>query len=142
MLKRARKRLKKLNPNSEEGKKAMNEVERCNEEENIQKEVAKGVSEINLKVIANCNLILKEISQQFPKTENSLRRDFIGMEADTEGNRVLREAYEDRPVKVVIRDLPINIGIAEIIQSLEEKGYKIGRVSQMKNFKEKKHLPL
>ncbi|GBO01684.1 hypothetical protein AVEN_246547-1 [Araneus ventricosus] len=31
MLKRARKRPKKLNPNSEEGKKAMNEVERCNE---------------------------------------------------------------------------------------------------------------
>ncbi|GBN77546.1 hypothetical protein AVEN_51184-1 [Araneus ventricosus] len=100
MLKRARKRLRKLNRNSEEGKKAMNEVERCNEEENIEKEVAKGVSEINLKFIANCNLILKKISQQFPKIENSLRRDFIGMEADTEENKILREEYEDRPVKV------------------------------------------
>ncbi|GBN17708.1 hypothetical protein AVEN_38814-1 [Araneus ventricosus] len=54
----------------------------------------------------------------------------------------LSEACEDRPVKVVIRDLPTDIGIAEIIQSLEEKGYKIGRVSQMKNFKEKKPFPL
>ncbi|GBM42999.1 hypothetical protein AVEN_88602-1 [Araneus ventricosus] len=47
-------------------------------EENIQKEVAKSVPEINLKIIENSNLILKEISQEFPKTENSLRRDYCG----------------------------------------------------------------
>ncbi|GBM60026.1 hypothetical protein AVEN_147589-1 [Araneus ventricosus] len=52
------------------------------------------------------------------------------------------EAYEDRPLKVVIRDLPINMEIPEIIQNLEEKGYKIGRASQMKNYKEKTPLPL
>ncbi|GBL72851.1 hypothetical protein AVEN_128050-1 [Araneus ventricosus] len=112
-------------------------------EENIQKKVAKSILEINLKIMANCNLILKEISQHFPKTENRLRRDFIGIKADTEENRekiinflkeknlefVLSKAQKDRPAKVVIRDLPIDIEIAEIIQSLEEKGYKIGRVS-------------
>ncbi|GBO30212.1 hypothetical protein AVEN_135352-1 [Araneus ventricosus] len=32
--------------------------------------------------------------------------------------------------------------ISEIIQNLEEKGYKIGRASQMKNCKEKTPLPL
>ncbi|GBM22708.1 hypothetical protein AVEN_81469-1 [Araneus ventricosus] len=32
--------------------------------------------------------------------------------------------------------------ISEIIQSLEEKGYKIGRASQLKNYKEKRPLPL
>ncbi|GBM43002.1 hypothetical protein AVEN_88604-1 [Araneus ventricosus] len=90
--------------------------------------------------------------QEFPKTENRLRRDFIGIKANTEENReqiinllkqkhlefVLSEAYKDRPVKV----LPIDIEIAEIVRNLEEKVYKIGRVSQMKNFKEKKPLPL
>ncbi|GBM90314.1 hypothetical protein AVEN_116305-1 [Araneus ventricosus] len=55
-------------------------------EENRQEEVQKCIPEINLKIIANCNLILKEISQQFPKTENRIRRDFIGIKADTEEN--------------------------------------------------------
>ncbi|GBN36104.1 hypothetical protein AVEN_152059-1 [Araneus ventricosus] len=32
--------------------------------------------------------------------------------------------------------------ISEITQSLEEKGYKTGRASQMKNYKEKRSLPL
>ncbi|GBO04654.1 hypothetical protein AVEN_268436-1 [Araneus ventricosus] len=32
--------------------------------------------------------------------------------------------------------------ITEIIQNLEGKGYKIGRATQMKNYKEKKPLPL
>ncbi|GBN49504.1 hypothetical protein AVEN_59853-1 [Araneus ventricosus] len=32
--------------------------------------------------------------------------------------------------------------ISEIIQNLVEKGYRIGRVSQMKNYKEKRSLPL
>ncbi|GBO15612.1 hypothetical protein AVEN_28286-1 [Araneus ventricosus] len=112
-------------------------------EETIQKDATKRVPEINLKIIENCNLILKEITQQFPKTENRLRRDYIGIKADTEENRhkiinflkeknlefVLSEAYEGKPVKVVVRDLPIDTEIAEIIQNLEEKGYKIGRVS-------------
>ncbi|GBN39763.1 hypothetical protein AVEN_110052-1 [Araneus ventricosus] len=52
------------------------------------------------------------------------------------------EAYEDRPIKVVIRDLPISVETSEIIQSLEEKGYTIGRASQMKSYKEKALLPL
>ncbi|GBL85103.1 hypothetical protein AVEN_221323-2-1, partial [Araneus ventricosus] len=83
-------------------------------------------------------------------------RGFIGIKADTEENRqkiinflkekrlefVLSEAQEDRSVKAVVRDLPINIEITEIIQSLEEKGYKIERISQIKIFKEKKPLYL
>ncbi|GBM73523.1 hypothetical protein AVEN_235079-1 [Araneus ventricosus] len=111
-----------------------------------QEAVIKSVPDINLKIIANSNLILRKICQQFPKTENRIRRDFIGVKADTEENRqkiinflkeknlefVLREAYEDRAMKVVVRDLPIDIEIAEIIQSLEEKRYKIGRVSTLK----------
>ncbi|GBN05667.1 hypothetical protein AVEN_13951-1 [Araneus ventricosus] len=125
-------------------------------EEKTQEAVIKSIPDINLKIISNSNRILREICQQYPKTENRLRRGFIGIKVDTEENRqkiiifrkekrlefVLSEVQEDRPVKVVVRDLPIDIEITEIIQSLEEKGYKIGRVSQMQNFKEKKPLPL
>ncbi|GBO01394.1 hypothetical protein AVEN_57887-1 [Araneus ventricosus] len=121
-------------------------------EENILKEAPKSIPEINLKIIPNFNLVLKEINQQFPNTENRLRREFIGIKGDTKENRekfinllkqknlefVLSEAYEDRPVKVVIRDLPIDMEITEIIQNLEGKGYKIGRATPMKNYKEKK----
>ncbi|GBM39764.1 hypothetical protein AVEN_107178-1 [Araneus ventricosus] len=56
-------------------------------DENIPKETTSSVPEINLKIIASCNLILKEICQQFPKTENKLRGDFISIRADTEENR-------------------------------------------------------
>ncbi|GBO46069.1 hypothetical protein AVEN_20324-1 [Araneus ventricosus] len=104
-------------------------------EENIQEEAPKSIPEINLKIIPNYSLIIKEIRQRFPNTENRLRREFIEIKADTKENRekiinllrqkklefVLSEAYEDRPVKVVIRDLPIDMEIPEIIQNLEEK---------------------
>ncbi|GBO09185.1 hypothetical protein AVEN_220139-1 [Araneus ventricosus] len=55
-------------------------------EEKIQNTATKSVPEINLKIISNCNRILKEITHQFPKTENRLRRDFMGMKENTEEN--------------------------------------------------------
>ncbi|GBM56176.1 hypothetical protein AVEN_226079-2-1, partial [Araneus ventricosus] len=125
-------------------------------EEKTQESGIKSVPEISLKRTANSNPVLRENYQRYPKTENRLRRGFIGIKADTDENRqniinflkekglefVLSEAQEDRPVKVVVRDLPTDIEITEITQNLEEKGCKMGRVSQMKNFKEKKPLPL
>ncbi|GBM96790.1 hypothetical protein AVEN_249338-1 [Araneus ventricosus] len=125
-------------------------------DENNQEAAQRSVPEINLKIVANVIQILKEISQQFTKTENRLRRGFIGIKADSEENRektikflkqknlefVLSEAYEDRPLKVVIRNLPINMEISEITQCWEEKGYQIERASQMKNYIEKTILPL
>ncbi|GBO34608.1 hypothetical protein AVEN_148413-1 [Araneus ventricosus] len=85
-------------------------------EKKTPKIAPRNIPEIILKVIDNCNLILKEICQQFPKTENRLRKDFIGIRADTEENReriinffkekkvefVPNESFEDRPMKVVI----------------------------------------
>ncbi|GBN87616.1 hypothetical protein AVEN_84678-1 [Araneus ventricosus] len=56
-------------------------------EENIQEEAPKSIPEINLKIIPNYSLILKEISQQFPNTGNRLRREFIEIKADTKENR-------------------------------------------------------
>ncbi|GBM41638.1 hypothetical protein AVEN_198387-1 [Araneus ventricosus] len=114
------------------------------------------IPEINLKVTANVNQTLKEICQQFPHTENRLQKDFIRIRADSEDSRgkiikflkeknlefVLSEAFEDRPLKVVIRDLPREMDKQEIQQCLEEAGFKIERITQMKNFREKCLHPL
>ncbi|GBM97032.1 hypothetical protein AVEN_234754-1 [Araneus ventricosus] len=78
------------------------------------------IPEINLKVTPNVNQTLKEICQQFPQTENRLQNDFFRIRADSEDSRekiikflkeknlefVLSEAFEDRPLKIVIQDLP------------------------------------
>ncbi|GBN81809.1 hypothetical protein AVEN_88294-1 [Araneus ventricosus] len=188
MLKRVRKRLKKLNPNSEEGKKVINQVERYNEalgsvnevlryygqcpvlnctkhptvmsadtrsemddssctdmdttsmaddqkqattppgEENTKDDgftpqksqrnppgersntcqndkyvfptrrgkKPRNIPKINLKVIDNRNQILREICQQFPKTENRLRKNFIGIRADTEENREKNHQFSQK----------------------------------------------
>ncbi|GBM03816.1 hypothetical protein AVEN_231292-1 [Araneus ventricosus] len=117
----------------------------------------RNIPEINLKVTINSNLILKEICQQFPNTENRLRKEFIGIKTNTELNRekiiillkekklefmLTYETYESRPLKVVIRHLPREMDQQEITQSLEEKGFKIERITQMKNYREKTLLPL
>ncbi|GBM39762.1 hypothetical protein AVEN_107177-1 [Araneus ventricosus] len=45
-------------------------------------------------------------------------------------------------MKVVIRGLPIKMEKEELVQNLEEKGYNIERIAQMKNLKKKKPLSL
>ncbi|GBN68906.1 hypothetical protein AVEN_150408-1 [Araneus ventricosus] len=102
--------------------------------------------------------------QQQPDTQGNLpavskngkRKEFIGIKGDTDINRekiicllkekklefVLSETYENRPIKVVIRHLPKEMDLQEITHSLEEKGFKIERITQMKNYREKTLLPL
>ncbi|GBN76840.1 hypothetical protein AVEN_173185-1 [Araneus ventricosus] len=89
-------------------------------EQEIPKVSPRSIPEINLNVTSSSNLIIKEICQLFPNIENRLRKEFIGIRTDTEENRdkiisllkeknlefVPREAFENRPMKLVIRNLP------------------------------------
>ncbi|GBO44428.1 hypothetical protein AVEN_30328-1 [Araneus ventricosus] len=113
------------------------------------------VPAINLKLDADYNLTLQEIHSMFPETENKLIKGFISIQPNSEENRqkiidllrknnkefVLSEAREDRPLKIVIKWLPINQDKEELKDILESKGFKIIRISQLKNYRQKTLYP-
>ncbi|GBN49248.1 hypothetical protein AVEN_246191-1, partial [Araneus ventricosus] len=113
------------------------------------------VPAINLKLDADYNLTLQEIHSMFPETENKLIKGFICIQANSEDNRqkiidilkknnkefVLSEAREDRPLKIVIKWLPVNQDKEELKDILESKGFKIIRISQLTNYRQKTLYP-
>ncbi|GBN91457.1 Nucleic-acid-binding protein from transposon X-element [Araneus ventricosus] len=110
---------------------------------------------INLKIDSTYNLTLQEIHSNFPETENKLIKGFISIQANSPENRikiiellkrnnkefVLSEAREDRPLKIVIKWLPIDQDKEELREILESNGFKILRISQLRNFREKTLYP-
>ncbi|GBN44653.1 hypothetical protein AVEN_211196-1 [Araneus ventricosus] len=111
---------------------------------------------INLKIDANYNLTLQEINRLYPDTQNKLVKGFISIQATSNDHRnsiieylknnnkefVLSEAYADRPLKVVIKDLPVEQNKEELKQILEELNFKIVRISQLKNYRLKTYHPI
>ncbi|GBN54595.1 hypothetical protein AVEN_21552-1 [Araneus ventricosus] len=103
---------------------------------------------INLKIDSTYNLTLQEIHSYFPETENKLINGYISIQANSAENRikiiellkrnnkefVLSEAREDRPLKIVIKWLPIDQDKEELREILERNGFKILRISQLRNF--------
>ncbi|GFS64242.1 zinc finger protein [Trichonephila clavipes] len=49
---------------------------------------------------------------------------------------------QDRPVKVVVRGLPSNTEPEDIKAEIEAEGFKVAKISQMKNFRTKAPMPL
>ncbi|GFT59730.1 nucleic-acid-binding protein from transposon X-element [Trichonephila clavipes] len=49
---------------------------------------------------------------------------------------------QDRPVKVVIRGLPSNTEPEDIKNEIEAEGFKVAKISQMKNYRTKAPMPL
>ncbi|GBN60317.1 Nucleic-acid-binding protein from transposon X-element [Araneus ventricosus] len=110
---------------------------------------------INLKLDSNYNLTLQEIHSMFPETENRLVKGYISIQANSPENRlkiiellkknkkefVLSEAQTDRPLKIVIKRLPIDQDKEELKAILESKGFKILRISQLKNYRQKTLYP-
>ncbi|GBM77032.1 hypothetical protein AVEN_67136-1 [Araneus ventricosus] len=80
------------------------------------------VPAINFKMDLSYNLTLQEINSMFPETENKLIKGFISIQANSPEIRekiidllkkndkefVLSEAREDRPLKIVIKWLPLD----------------------------------
>ncbi|GBO34199.1 Nucleic-acid-binding protein from transposon X-element [Araneus ventricosus] len=110
---------------------------------------------INLKMDANYNLILQEINRLYPETENKLIRGFINIKTNSLENRegiinllkkngkefILSESNEDRPLKVVIKYLPVDQDKDALKNILEENGFKILRIGQLKNYRLKTPYP-
>ncbi|GFW59863.1 nucleic-acid-binding protein from transposon X-element [Trichonephila clavipes] len=49
---------------------------------------------------------------------------------------------QDRPIKVVIRGLPSNTEPEDIKSEIEAEGFKVAKISQMKNYRTKAPMPL
>ncbi|GFW42972.1 nucleic-acid-binding protein from transposon X-element [Trichonephila clavipes] len=49
---------------------------------------------------------------------------------------------KDRPIKVVIRGLPSNTEPEDIKSEIEAEGFKVAKISQMKNYRSKAPMPL
>ncbi|GFV72818.1 zinc finger protein, partial [Trichonephila clavipes] len=49
---------------------------------------------------------------------------------------------QDRPIKVVIRGLPSNTEPIDIKVEIEAEGFKVAKISQMKNYRTKAPMPL
>ncbi|GBL84660.1 hypothetical protein AVEN_191117-1 [Araneus ventricosus] len=128
-----------------------------NDNDNAKTEETKiQIPEINLKIDANYNLTLQEINRMYPDTQNKLVKGFISIQATSNDNRnniieylkkndkefILLEAYSNRPLKVVIKGLPVEQNKDELKQILENLNFQIVRINQLKNYQLKTYHPI
>ncbi|GBO06913.1 hypothetical protein AVEN_116727-1 [Araneus ventricosus] len=120
------------------------------------KEIKISIPDINLKLSADYNLTIQEITRKFPETICKYNRGYIRISPHSHVDReniiellnksekeyVLSEAPENRPVKIVIQDLPPDHNKEIIAQELESKSFKIIRINQLRNFRLKTLLPI
>ncbi|GBM39189.1 hypothetical protein AVEN_136404-1, partial [Araneus ventricosus] len=120
------------------------------------KEIKISIPDINLKISADYNLTIQEITRKFPETICKYNRGYIRISPHSHIDReniiellnksekeyVLSEAPENRPVKIVIKDLPPDHNKDIIAQELESKNFKIIRINQLRNFRLKTLLPI
>ncbi|GBM49858.1 hypothetical protein AVEN_191256-1 [Araneus ventricosus] len=111
---------------------------------------------ISLKPQGDHKAIIKEIAEKFPGTENRWIYDYVNIKPPSEesilqilallnerkAEYLLNESYDERPIKVVIKDLSDETDPQEIVDDLTSKGYAINRITQMKNYRLKKLLPM
>ncbi|GBO15514.1 hypothetical protein AVEN_39212-1 [Araneus ventricosus] len=111
---------------------------------------------ISLKPQGNYKQIIKEIAEKFPGTENRWIYDFINIKPTSEECRIqilallneknaeylLNESSEERPIKIVIKNLSEDTDPQDIVEDLTSKGYGVNRITQMKNYKLKRLLPM
>ncbi|GBN77151.1 hypothetical protein AVEN_15526-1 [Araneus ventricosus] len=111
---------------------------------------------INIRITENYNLLLQEINRKFPGTENKHSNGYIKTTPKNSDDyrditKLLKEKKQDfyimvprdeRPIKVVIKDLPIFTDTETIKTELEELRFFVNRVTQLKQIRTKKPLPM
>ncbi|GFV10971.1 nucleic-acid-binding protein from transposon X-element [Trichonephila clavipes] len=111
---------------------------------------------IHLKITKNFRNQIKSIYQKFPETTNKTSGKFIKLfSKDVEEKHNLTKFLEsdkdfefffikpklDKPIKVVIKGLPIYTKTQEILSDLEEEGFTVEKVSQLISKKHRGPLP-
>ncbi|GFY26574.1 uncharacterized protein TNCV_2879041 [Trichonephila clavipes] len=105
------------------------------------------VKPIILKIVNGYNLIVQDINRRFPGTVNKMAGNYIKVQPATPDDHrdivthlenIRAEHYiikrlADRPIKVVIKGLPVKTDVAEIEADLISQGFAVEKVAQIFN---------
>ncbi|GBO32316.1 hypothetical protein AVEN_70318-1 [Araneus ventricosus] len=114
------------------------------------------IPDINLKLTGDYNLTIQEIARNFPETCCKYHRGYIRITPQTLEDRekiiealdksekeyVLSEPSENRPIKIVIKNLPPDHCKERIVSELEDMKFKVIRINQLRNYRLKTFLPI
>ncbi|GFV94190.1 uncharacterized protein TNCV_4463171 [Trichonephila clavipes] len=111
---------------------------------------------IFLKIFDSYNLVLQDLHRNFPTATNTHAKGYIKIEAQNEKDhdeitKFLKDKNLEfytieppitRPLKLVIKGLPVDIDPEDIKNDLISKGIKIVKTTQLKRFVSKTPLPI
>ncbi|GBM40144.1 hypothetical protein AVEN_170748-1, partial [Araneus ventricosus] len=120
------------------------------------KHTQNSIPDINLKLTDDYNLTIQEITRNFPETickyysgyiritPHSLedREKIIEALDKSEREYVLSEPTENRPIKIVIKNLPPDHCKERLVRELEENKFKVIRINQLRNYRLRTFLPI
>ncbi|GFV95934.1 nucleic-acid-binding protein from transposon X-element [Trichonephila clavipes] len=114
------------------------------------------VKPIMLKIVNGYNLIVQDINRKFPGTINKMAGNYIKIQPATpddhrdivthleniRAQHYIIKRLADRPIKVVIKGLPVKTDVAEIEADLISQGFEVEKVAQLRKFSTKEPLPI
>ncbi|GBN71498.1 hypothetical protein AVEN_33694-1 [Araneus ventricosus] len=114
------------------------------------------INAINFKLTDDYNLTLQEISRNHPETTNKYDCGYIKISINSIEDRdkiidylnksnkeyVLSEALADRPIKIVIKNLPPDHCKESLSHELEKNSFKVAKINQLRNFRLKTYHPI
>ncbi|GFS82430.1 nucleic-acid-binding protein from transposon X-element [Trichonephila clavipes] len=114
------------------------------------------VKPIMLKIVNSYNLIVQDINRKFPGTINKMAGNYIKIQPATpddhrdivthleniRAQHYIIKRLADRPIKVVIKGLPVKTDTADIESDLISQGFEVEKVAQLRKFSTKEPLPI
>ncbi|KAF8785183.1 Nucleic-acid-binding protein transposon like protein [Argiope bruennichi] len=82
-----------------------------------------------------------EFIKLFAETSDDVRKLTKYLHEQTKEYFVIADRAE-KPIKVVLKGLPLNIDTEEIKTELTEKGFRVDKINQLRRFKTKEPLPI
>ncbi|GBM23721.1 hypothetical protein AVEN_156562-1, partial [Araneus ventricosus] len=154
--KAARPQIEKSNSPIDTSNRFQNLMDTTENNISIDPEIKISIPDINLKLSSDYNLTIQEIVRKFPETTCKYNRGYIRISPHsiedrdkiietldkTEKEYVLSEPPENRPIKIVIKNLPPDHSKDSIVNDLEENNYRVIRINQLRNYRLKTFLPI
>ncbi|GBN04744.1 hypothetical protein AVEN_253290-1 [Araneus ventricosus] len=154
--KAARPQLEKSNPPIDTSNRFQNLMDTTENNISTDPEIKISIPDINLKLSNDYNLTIQEIVRNFPETTCKYNRGYIRISPHsledrdkiietldkTEKEYVLSESPENRPIKIVIKNLPPDHSKDSIVNDLVENKYHVIRINQLRNYRLKTFLPI
>ncbi|GFU60521.1 nucleic-acid-binding protein from transposon X-element [Trichonephila clavipes] len=114
------------------------------------------VKPIMLKIVESYNLIVQDVNRKFPGTVNKMAGNYIKIQPATpddhrdivthleniRAQHYIIKRLADRPIKVVLKGLPVKTDAADIEDDLKSQGFEVEKVAQLRKFSTKEPLPI